>query len=515
MAENLISETRPFAYQPNQRNLIYCLLCVLLTLSHFIANIYGHSNVSERDVSKNFSTPSNHLILPIGGTQISMALLLTTSLCYRQPEKSIQQLERKFIKIALHWKKLKEHILYQHRPPHVQVDVETTQQLQQYNTATAHQCQQQKEQQNNAEIFQKYLKKPTTATFIPTQNKAATIKSTKLNSDIRGFSTNRRRKYYDEQKCGTVTDVIQSYTKIVKIVKSSLAALKATRELNGFSDNVRLTDDVKISSDGVANNVETLAYTLANTITSSTSLTTTTTSMQTRIFLNSQTQPGFNDFVGNVGVSRGSINPTNIIIGSGNLTGATSSGAINIGSGSGGGGITVGPKRQGSFSNVFAKLIDGMPAGTMFSKFKSTNLPAAATNVADTNPIKQYFDIGKQIACAGPELVWKIHEAFNKSDGKECSVFIFEKRIAEKLHKPRRKETITELLKTSVKTLERFRHPKILKILHTVEESADTLAFATEPIYASLANILAYHNDYELSTNMPQKTSSECLPLKK
>lgn len=38
---------------------------------------------------------------------------------------------------------------------------------------------------------------------------------------------------------------------------------------------------------------------------------------------------------------------------------------------------------------------------------------------------------------------------------------MFEKKIAEKLHKPRRKETITEILKNSVKNLERFRHPKV------------------------------------------------------
>lgn len=43
----------------------------------------------------------------------------------------------------------------------------------------------------------------------------------------------------------------------------------------------------------------------------------------------------------------------------------------------------------------------------------------------------------------------------------ECSVFVFEKRCAEKLHKPRRKETVTELLRTSVRTLERFRHPRV------------------------------------------------------
>ncbi|XP_059216916.1 SCY1-like protein 2 isoform X2 [Stomoxys calcitrans] len=138
--------------------------------------------------------------------------------------------------------------------------------------------------------------------------------------------------------------------------------------------------------------------------------------------------------------------------------------------------------------------MDGMPAGTMFSKFKNTSsTPVTQQTVIDGNPIKQYFDIGKQVACAGPELAWRIHEGHRKNDGKECSVFVFEKKIAEKLHKPRRKETITEILKNSVKNLERFRHPKMLQVIHTVEESSDTLAFATEPVMASLANILAYH----------------------
>ncbi|XP_017860634.1 PREDICTED: SCY1-like protein 2 [Drosophila arizonae] len=125
-----------------------------------------------------------------------------------------------------------------------------------------------------------------------------------------------------------------------------------------------------------------------------------------------------------------------------------------------------------------------MPAGTMFAKFKSANVAASTSvqNVADGNPITQYFEIGKPVACAGPELVWRIHDGYRKSDNKECSIFIFEKKVAEKLHKPRRKETITELLKSSVKTLERFRHPRVsmpftcLPILmrHTVLQESKT-----------------------------------------
>ncbi|KAK6629257.1 hypothetical protein RUM43_003074 [Polyplax serrata] len=74
----------------------------------------------------------------------------------------------------------------------------------------------------------------------------------------------------------------------------------------------------------------------------------------------------------------------------------------------------------------------------------------------------------------------------------EVSIFIFEKKTAEKLHKPKRKETVTEILRGSVRQLERFRHPKILQVLHPVEECNETLAFASEPVLASLANVLAY-----------------------
>lgn len=75
------------------------------------------------------------------------------------------------------------------------------------------------------------------------------------------------------------------------------------------------------------------------------------------------------------------------------------------------------------------------------------------------------------------------------------SIFFYDKRIADKLHKPKRKETIAEILRFSVRQLDRFRHPRILAILHSVEESSDTLAFATEPVLGSLANAFDYLED--------------------
>ena len=77
----------------------------------------------------------------------------------------------------------------------------------------------------------------------------------------------------------------------------------------------------------------------------------------------------------------------------------------------------------------------------------------------------------------------------------EASVFLFDKRTADKLHKPRRKETISEMLRHGVRQLERCRHPRLLHVLHSVEETSDTLAFATEPVATSLGNALAALED--------------------
>ncbi|CAG7727444.1 unnamed protein product [Allacma fusca] len=113
------------------------------------------------------------------------------------------------------------------------------------------------------------------------------------------------------------------------------------------------------------------------------------------------------------------------------------------------------------------------------------------TNQLENNALGQYFELGRFVATAGPESIWKIFDGYRKSDGKEVSIFIFEKRSVEKIHKPKRKETITEILRASVRQLERFRHPKILQVVYPVEECAETLAFASEPVIGSLSNLLS------------------------
>ncbi|CAK1588685.1 unnamed protein product [Parnassius mnemosyne] len=135
----------------------------------------------------------------------------------------------------------------------------------------------------------------------------------------------------------------------------------------------------------------------------------------------------------------------------------------------------------------------------IISKLKcgvSTNTPPSLEN----NPIIQYFEVGKECCTAGPGLVWRVHDAYRKSDGKECSVFVFDKRIAEKLFKPKRKETMLERIRYCVIQLEKMRNPRMLQIIHSLEEGTHTIAFASESVLASLHNILSWHESNPVLT---------------
>ncbi|XP_013179550.1 PREDICTED: SCY1-like protein 2 isoform X2 [Papilio xuthus] len=119
----------------------------------------------------------------------------------------------------------------------------------------------------------------------------------------------------------------------------------------------------------------------------------------------------------------------------------------------------------------------------------------------ENNPILQYFEVGDECCNAGPGLVWRVHDAYRKSDGKECSVFVFDKRIADRLYKPKRKEIMIERIRYCVSQLEKLRNPKMLQIIHSLEEGSYTIAFASESVLASLHNILAWHESEPLLPN--------------
>ncbi|CAH0553723.1 unnamed protein product [Brassicogethes aeneus] len=119
------------------------------------------------------------------------------------------------------------------------------------------------------------------------------------------------------------------------------------------------------------------------------------------------------------------------------------------------------------------------------------------SGVLPGNPVTREFDAAAHIASAGPGLLWKIYKGSKRSTKQEASIFVFEKRQLEKYNRTDR-EIVLETLRKGIMQLTKIRHPQILTVQHPLEESRESLAFATEPVFASLANVLGE------TTNMPQ-----------
>ncbi|XP_055712763.1 SCY1-like protein 2 [Phlebotomus papatasi] len=110
------------------------------------------------------------------------------------------------------------------------------------------------------------------------------------------------------------------------------------------------------------------------------------------------------------------------------------------------------------------------------------------------NPVTREFEVVEHIASAGPGLLWKIYRGYKKSTRQEVAIFELEKRQLERWQKDDR-EVMMETLKRGISQLTKIRHPQVLTVQHPLEESRDSLAFATEPVFASLANVLGQtHN---------------------
>ncbi|KAF8947895.1 hypothetical protein BGZ47_007428 [Haplosporangium gracile] len=115
------------------------------------------------------------------------------------------------------------------------------------------------------------------------------------------------------------------------------------------------------------------------------------------------------------------------------------------------------------------------------------------------NAITKNYEVGGQIASAG---LWKIHRGTKRTTGQEVAVFIFEKNIVESISSLRRQapskrdqERVYEFLKKEASQLARLRHPCMLEVVEPVDESRTAIAFATEPIFASLSNLLGNYEN--------------------
>ncbi|OXU18956.1 hypothetical protein TSAR_000013, partial [Trichomalopsis sarcophagae] len=112
------------------------------------------------------------------------------------------------------------------------------------------------------------------------------------------------------------------------------------------------------------------------------------------------------------------------------------------------------------------------------------------SSVLPGNPVTREFEATAHICNAGPGLLWKVYSGFKKSTKQKAAIFVFEKRLLEQWPEKAVRDNVVETLKKGVVQLTKLRHPQILTVQHPLEESRDSLAFATEPVFASLANIL-------------------------
>nr|CAG4636783.1 EOG090X018J [Ceriodaphnia reticulata] len=132
----------------------------------------------------------------------------------------------------------------------------------------------------------------------------------------------------------------------------------------------------------------------------------------------------------------------------------------------------------------------------MLNKLKSTvsTTVSQLSGVLPGNPVTREYEVGKLIGSAGPDLLWKIYSGYKKSTKQEASIFVLEKKLLARYTK-KDSDQLVEVLRRGVAQLTRIRHPMVLTVQHAVEESRESLAFATEPVFASLANVLGCHEN--------------------
>lgn len=139
----------------------------------------------------------------------------------------------------------------------------------------------------------------------------------------------------------------------------------------------------------------------------------------------------------------------------------------------------------------------------MLSKLRNTVSSTLSSTISNTvhlsnqlstylpgNQVTREFDVKEdKWISAGSDLCWRVFDGNKKSNVQDASIFVLEKRSLDRYDRKQR-DLILESLRKGITQLTRLRHPNILKVEHPLEESRDCIAFATEPVFCSLANLL-------------------------
>lgn len=160
-------------------------------------------------------------------------------------------------------------------------------------------------------------------------------------------------------------------------------------------------------------------------------------------------------------------------------------------------------------------------AGTVSLEYLNKFRSKVATTVVDTvysvenitknvipgNAVTRDYEVTKHVGSAGPGLLWKLYSGYKKTTKQEATIFVLHKKSLE-VYSKKERELIIESFKKGSTQLARLKHPRILSLQHQLEESKDSLAFATEPCFCSVANVFGNHE------NMPSPLSNEFINYK-
>ncbi|ESO03809.1 hypothetical protein HELRODRAFT_173511 [Helobdella robusta] len=103
----------------------------------------------------------------------------------------------------------------------------------------------------------------------------------------------------------------------------------------------------------------------------------------------------------------------------------------------------------------------------------------------NSNPICKLFRINRQVASGGHLLMWRIHDAIRIKDKLQCTVFVYDKKLPDRY----------SLATSGTSTFSRAKQREVVceSLKKGLEIMIDSIAFATEPILASLSNLLGAH----------------------
>ncbi|KAL7677086.1 hypothetical protein ACOME3_003333 [Neoechinorhynchus agilis] len=117
-------------------------------------------------------------------------------------------------------------------------------------------------------------------------------------------------------------------------------------------------------------------------------------------------------------------------------------------------------------------------------------------DVLPGNPLNRDYEILHKVGSAGSRGMWAVYSAVRRSNKqKEASVFVLEKKNLGKYDK-QTKEAVLERFRRSVQMLARIKHPHVLSVQQTLEESRDSIAFASEPVKGSLSDAIERHESF-------------------